>query len=168
MRCSRLATLFPSSSQRLLTRVCRWYPPYKTQSRTALFYLSSAASGAFSGLLAAAIAQLDGVAGLRGWRWIFLLEGILSVAFGVSAFFLLPDTPSLSKRWLSEPERRYLNLIHYATRGTGAGKASSEATNTEGKKRFNWKIARQVLTDRHLYLQAVIFASNTIPNNGMK
>lgn len=143
-------------------------PPYKTQSRTALFYLSSAASGAFSGLLAAGIAQLDGVAGLRGWRWIFLIEGLVSIGFGIAAFFLLPDTPTLSKRWLSESEIRYLNLIHYATRGAGAGKSSSANTTPETKKHFNWKIIRQIITDRHLYLQAVIFASNTIPNNGMK
>lgn len=148
--------------------ISQWYPPYKTQSRTALFYLSSAVSGAFSGLLAAGIAQLDGVAGLRGWRWIFILEGILSVAFGLASFFLLPDTPSLSGSWLSEPERRYLNLIHYATRGAGAGQAASQVTNPEAKKRFNWKTVRQVLTDHHLYLQALIFASNTIPNNGFK
>jgi MFS family permease len=133
-----------------------------------LFYLSSAASGAFSGLLAAGIAQLDGTAGLRGWRWIFILEGIISVAFGVGAFFLLPDTPTLSGRWLSENEIRYLNLIHYATRGAGAGKSSAAMTNPEAKKRFNWKIIRQIVTDRNLYLQAIIFASNTIPNNGLK
>ena len=35
----------------------------------AMFYCASAASGAFSGLLAAGIAQLDGVAGYEGWRW---------------------------------------------------------------------------------------------------
>lgn len=90
--------------------------------------------------------------------------------FGISAFFLLPDTPSLSGRWLTEPERRYLNLIHYATRGTGAAKTSSGVADPEGegKKRFNWKVVKQIITDRHLYLQALIFASNTIPNNGMK
>jgi MFS family permease len=105
------------------------------------------------------------VAGLRGWRWIFILEGLLSTAFGVSAFFLLPDTPLLSGRWLSEREQRYISLLHYATRGGGA--AGSDSTNAEGEKKtkFNWKVIRQVLTDRNLYLQAVVFASNTIPNS---
>jgi MFS family permease len=49
--------------------VSQWYPPHKTQSRMAMFYLSSALSGAFSGLLAAGIAQMDGLGGYEGWRW---------------------------------------------------------------------------------------------------
>lgn len=40
--------------------VGQWYPPQKTQFRMALFYCASAASGAFSGLLAAAIAKMNG------------------------------------------------------------------------------------------------------------
>ena len=49
--------------------VSQWYPPRKTQSRMAMFYLASALSGAFSGLLAAGIAQMDGLGGYEGWRW---------------------------------------------------------------------------------------------------
>lgn len=41
--------------------VSEWYPPHKTQTRMAMFYMSSAASGAFSGLLAAGIAQMRGL-----------------------------------------------------------------------------------------------------------
>ncbi|TKA57904.1 hypothetical protein B0A49_11531, partial [Cryomyces minteri] len=47
----------------------------------------------FGGLLAAAIQQMNGIGGLRGWQWIFLLEGLFTVCFGVFAFFILPDTP---------------------------------------------------------------------------
>lgn len=43
--------------------ISQWYPPNRTQARNAFFYVSSAASGAFSGLLAAAIAQMDGIQG---------------------------------------------------------------------------------------------------------
>lgn len=50
-----------------------WYPRYMLQTRIALFYTSSATAGAFSGLLAFAIAKMDGLAGLAGWRWIFLV-----------------------------------------------------------------------------------------------
>jgi hypothetical protein len=41
-------------------------------------------AGAFSGLLAYAIVKMDGVGGLEGWRWIFILEGLLTVAVAVS------------------------------------------------------------------------------------
>jgi hypothetical protein len=49
--------------------------PKDLATRISYFYCASALSGAFSGLLAAAIAKMDGVGGYEGWRWIFLLEG---------------------------------------------------------------------------------------------
>lgn len=48
--------------------VGQWYPPERTQFRTALFYCASAGSGAFSGLLAAGIAKMDGKATASGGR----------------------------------------------------------------------------------------------------
>lgn len=56
------AGFFPGS----IWLISQWYPPRRTQGRTAFFYLSSAVSGAFSGLLAAGIAQMKGVAGYEG------------------------------------------------------------------------------------------------------
>jgi MFS family permease len=122
--------------------VSQWYPPQKTQSRMAMFYLSSALSGAFSGLLAAGIAQMRGVGGYEGWRWIFILEGILSVAVGIASFFLLPDSPGTAS-WLKPDEG-------------------------EKDKKHHWKTLWQVLCDKQLYLQALVFASNSVPNYGLK
>lgn len=50
--------------------ISRWYLPYESQTRIAIFFTASAMAGAFSGLLAFAIAKLDGVAGYEGWRWV--------------------------------------------------------------------------------------------------
>jgi MFS family permease len=134
--------------------ISQWYPPYKTQLRTSIFYFASAFSGAFSGILAAGISQMDGLGGLEGWRWIFVLEGLASVLLGISCFFLLPDTPSLSK-WLKPEEQRFLNVIHHATRGSPIEKL---AQNKSAKKPFNWSVLWQVLSDKHIYLQALVCA----------
>ncbi len=64
----RRAGFFPGA----IWIVSQWYPPYKSQSRMAMFYCASALSGSFSGLLAAGIAQMDGLGGYEGWRWIFV------------------------------------------------------------------------------------------------
>jgi MFS family permease len=141
--------------------VSQWYPPQKTQSRMAMFYLSSALSGAFSGLLAAGIAQMRGVGGYEGWRWIFLLEGILSVVVGISCFFLLPDSPGTAS-WLKPDEARFLELMHVSSRGA---KFTHEG---EKDKKYHWKTLWQVLCDKQLYLQALVFASNSVPNYGLK
>lgn len=70
-----------------------FYRPHELQVRISLFFSASALSGAFSGLLAAAIQQMEGLGGMRGWSWIFLLEGLFTVCFGIFAFFVLPNSP---------------------------------------------------------------------------
>ncbi len=53
--------------------------------------------GPFSGLLAYGIQHMDGVAGLPGWKWIFILEGLLPVAGSFCVWFLLPDDPETAR-----------------------------------------------------------------------
>lgn len=132
----------------------------------AMFYFSSAASGAFSGLLAAGIAKMNGLGGLEGWRWIFIIEGIASVVIGASCFFLLPDTPSLSSKWLKPEEIRFLNLSYQATRGSKRDELAEEGGNK--KSLAKWSTVKQVLTDKHLYLQVFVYWSNAIPNYALK
>lgn len=51
-----------------------------------MFFSAASVAGAFSGLLAFGIAKLDGVGGLEGWRWIFILEGLATVSY--NTFYL--------------------------------------------------------------------------------
>ena len=53
----------------------RYYKRLELQLRINIFFCASILAGAFSGLLAYAIAHMDGQAGYSGWRWIFILEG---------------------------------------------------------------------------------------------
>ncbi|WFD25417.1 hypothetical protein MNAN1_000379 [Malassezia nana] len=69
-----------------------FYLPHEMQLRQTLFFTGAALAGAFSGLLAAAIRKMDNIpTGFAGWRWIFILEGIFTVLFGVLSWFLLPN-----------------------------------------------------------------------------
>jgi len=60
--------------------------------RVGLFFSAAAMSGAFSGLLAAAIVQMDGIRGMSGWQWIFLLEGLATICYGAVLAAILPNT----------------------------------------------------------------------------
>ncbi|CAH0046591.1 unnamed protein product [Clonostachys solani] len=140
--------------------ISRWYLPHESQVRIALFYSASALAGAFSGLLAFGIAKLDGLGNLEGWRWIFILEGIASVIAGIMTFFFLIDTPSLSP-WLTPDEKKYLELRQLAVQG-------NSMRAREAEKSRKWEILRSVLTDWQIYLQALVYWSNTVPNYGMK
>ncbi|KAH8725491.1 major facilitator superfamily domain-containing protein [Phaeosphaeriaceae sp. PMI808] len=134
--------------------------------RMALFYCASAASGAFSGLLAAAIAKMNGIGSYEGWRWIFILEGLATVLMGIAVFWLLPDSPQQAAgRWLTHDEARFLNLSHIATRGM----KQQRRVNEDGKKEsVKWGVIGQVAKDWQIYLQAMVFASNAVPNYGLK
>lgn len=60
-----------------------WYKRHECGFRMAIFFSAATAAGAFGGLLARGILEMRGVAGLSGWRWIFILEGILTFVIGM-------------------------------------------------------------------------------------
>ncbi|KAF4443734.1 hypothetical protein F53441_11376 [Fusarium austroafricanum] len=135
-----------------------WYMPKDLSVRISYFYCASALSGAFSGLLAAGIAEMDGVAGLEGWRWIFLLEGIATVVLGVACFFLLIDTPALSTRWLNPEEIRFLELSMFIKQGGGFREETS----------VRWKDVKMVLTNWRVYVQAYFLLCQSALSYGTK
>ncbi|KAJ5290768.1 hypothetical protein N7478_000019 [Penicillium angulare] len=81
-----------------------WYKRAEAQKRFTMYWSSVIFAGAFGGLLASAIAKMDGMRGLENWRWIFLLEGIASILVGIAALFLCADFPQQAS-WLSEDEK---------------------------------------------------------------
>ena len=137
--------------------ITRWYAQRQLQLRVALFYCASALSGAFSGLLAFCIAKMDGVGGIAGWAWIFILEGIVTVMIGAATFFVLPDTPSLSSKWLDADEIRYLELQTVVKEG-------GRYTDGETKDSFKWTYLKELLLDHKVWLQAyILFTVSTSP-----
>lgn len=61
----------------------------------------------FGAPLAAGFLAMDGIAGLRGWQWLFMLEGIPSILMGLVLLLTLPDTPADAK-WLTEEQKALL------------------------------------------------------------
>ena len=61
----------------------------------------------FGGLLASAIANMQGVRGYNSWRWVFILEGIATILIGIVAYFLVADFPTEAS-WLSGEEREFV------------------------------------------------------------
>ncbi|KAI9690232.1 MAG: hypothetical protein M1822_009193 [Bathelium mastoideum] len=83
-----------------------WYTRKELAFRTAMLYSGSLISGAFSGLIAAGITgNMDGARGLRAWRWLFIIEGSITVVIAALALLVLPNFPRTTK-WLSEEERQ--------------------------------------------------------------
>ncbi|KAI1142729.1 MFS general substrate transporter [Hypoxylon sp. FL0543] len=97
------AGIFPGS----FYLISFWYRKEEAQKRFTVYWSSTMLAGAFGGLLATAIAEMDGVRGLSNWRWVFILEGIVSVVVSVAAFFFITDFPR-EARWLSPEERAFI------------------------------------------------------------
>ncbi|KAF2673693.1 retrograde regulation protein 2 [Microthyrium microscopicum] len=95
------AAFFPGA----LFYLSSWYTRKELGLRTALLYSGSLVSGAFSGLISAGITSgLDGVHGLRAWRWLFIIEGIVTITIAFISFFILPNFPRTTT-WLTPQER---------------------------------------------------------------
>ncbi|KAH9951216.1 MFS general substrate transporter [Amylocystis lapponica] len=81
-----------------------WYKRSEFGLRAAIFFSAATVSGAFGGLLAAAISNMHGIGGKPGWSWIFILEGLATVVAGGVSYFIIQDFPDNAK-FLSEAER---------------------------------------------------------------
>ncbi|ESK93306.1 phthalate transporter [Moniliophthora roreri MCA 2997] len=84
-----------------------WFPPEELALRIAVFYSFGQVSGFVGGFLAFAISYMNGLGGLSGWRWLFIIEGIPAVLMGVATLFIMPDYPQTAK-FLTLQEREYV------------------------------------------------------------
>jgi ACS family tartrate transporter-like MFS transporter len=85
-----------------------WFPARERARVMAFFMVAISVAGTVGNPLSGAILQyFDGTAGLRGWQWLFLLEGLPSVLLGITVLFVLTDRPEQAG-WLAAPERAYL------------------------------------------------------------
>jgi sugar phosphate permease len=90
---------------------------------------------------------MDGVLQRPGWAWIFILEGIFTIIFGLTSFFILPRSPAHA-RFLSERERAYVVERLKQDGATGSN---------EQMDRFSWREVFQAFTLPHVWMLAVVF-----------
>ncbi|KAK7034630.1 hypothetical protein VNI00_012272 [Paramarasmius palmivorus] len=127
-----------------------FYPRYKMNLRVSAYFASASLSGAFSGILAYGIVRMDGVSGRSGWSWIFILEGFVTVAFGLVSYFLLPR--NVEKAWFfNAEEKRYVS-------------ARLREDNTQkDEDHFTWREVREAFKLPQVWLSAfTLFMSGTI------
>ena len=83
-----------------------FYTRKEIATRISILYTGNILATAFAGLIAAGIFHgMSGTLGLAGWRWLFILQGIVTFIVAIGAAFTLPDSP-LKTRWLTESERQ--------------------------------------------------------------
>lgn len=101
-----------------------WYRPEERSIRVSFVMASATLAGAFGGCIAYGMGFLNGVGGLEGFRWLFLIEGLISVLSCLPVLFFLPDWPSRS--WLSPEDAKFAE-----DRLEGMGYTKEHATKKE-------------------------------------
>ncbi|TGO30651.1 hypothetical protein BPAE_0004g01090 [Botrytis paeoniae] len=72
----------------------KWYTKRELGKRTVLFFIGSYTANLLNGLIAYGLLRLRGRAGLTGWQWLFLIDGLATLTVGIATLFLLPRDPS--------------------------------------------------------------------------
>ncbi|KAL5318829.1 hypothetical protein ACEPPN_013896 [Leptodophora sp. 'Broadleaf-Isolate-01'] len=84
-----------------------WYTGRELGKRSGIFTSSGLAGTMFGGFLQTAInSSLDGARGMAGWRWLFIIDGLITIPIAIYGLFLFPDTPSTTSAfYLTSAER---------------------------------------------------------------
>ena len=85
----------------------QWFPDNLRARAISRFYVAAPLVAIANGLLAGPLMSLQGRLGLRGWQWLFLLEGLPAVLLSALFLFQLPDSPDEAE-WLTSAERAWL------------------------------------------------------------
>lgn len=128
-----------------------WYTPAELATRMAIFYGANTAAGAFGGVIAYGVGNLDGVHGMQAWKWLFLIEGVITIAAGLCCLVFLPQFPhqyagTKRSRWLTDVELEYAQLrVKYA------------AGPNPPTYSFRWRYVTAALKDRKTYFMMMLF-----------
>lgn len=99
------AGMYPALAITLTT----FYTPKEQARRFAYLYLSVGLSGGFGGLFAYALLKLDGRHGIAGWRWLFIVEGCLSIGIAALLWACMPDSYETA-RFLNSKDKELMRL----------------------------------------------------------
>ena len=101
-----------------------WYPEGQRASAIAAFMTAVPVSGVIGGPLSGVLLTLNGLCGLAGWQWLFLVEGLPAILLGVIVIVYLTDRPEAAD-WLSSEEREWLVSTLAAERTSRRGVVST-------------------------------------------
>jgi len=120
-----------------------WYPAEYRAKIVGIFMVAIPVAGLIGSPISGAVLGMDGILGLGGWQWIFLLEAAPTLLLGVAAFWCLTDKPVHAK-WLAPEQRAWLiaKLEGESRRAPRLGHASL------------WK----VLTNKYVLIMALVYA----------
>ncbi|KAK3385150.1 major facilitator superfamily domain-containing protein [Podospora didyma] len=119
--------------------------------RIGVFYTAASLSGAFGGLLARGLSAIGPRGGLEGWRWIFIIEGLITVVSGLVAYFLLP-TNIMTATYLTTEEKEFASLRLQGRVGSSTGDRFNLVL--ERQESFKWSEVYRGIFNLQVWLTA--------------
>ncbi|KAJ6076553.1 hypothetical protein N7499_008534 [Penicillium canescens] len=136
-----------------------WYTPREIGKRAMVFWLAGSVGSLFSGFLqAAAYKNLNGTNGYAGWRWLFIIDGIITLPLAVAGYLFFPNLPQGGKKtWWTTEEEHVLSLKRMQLIGRA------------GKQPWTKAKMKRILLSWHTYLLPMLYIvwNNGIPQAGM-
>ncbi|KAK6509432.1 hypothetical protein TWF481_004176 [Arthrobotrys musiformis] len=162
------AGYFPGASYLLST----WYDRYELGRRFAGFYVIGSVANAFTGIMAYGLMQMNGIAGLEGWRWIFIIEGLLTCVIAVAGYIFIPpfpDDPNAHKTWgfLNRSEVNYVIRKVEADRGDSQLEPFTIARFLRGGKDWKCYVFGMLICMATIPAYALAYFMPIILNQGM-
>jgi ACS family tartrate transporter-like MFS transporter len=117
-----------------------WFPKRWRGQVTAGFMAAIPVASFIAGPLSGVLLQMNGIAGFKGWQWMFMVEGVPSVILGLMVLKFLTDTPAKAT-WLKAEQRDWLVKEMAAETGSPEHHSLKEVLGTL----ISWKVMRLAL-----------------------
>ncbi|KAG9716777.1 MFS general substrate transporter, partial [Aureobasidium melanogenum] len=136
-----------------------YYPPSRCARRIGHYYTAAQLSAAVVGLVSAGFQKMDGLGGLVGFQWMFLIYGLLAVILGVVLLWWLPDRPHPPGEKIEQPVgwRRALPRSPPVLTGEDARIHYEELTRVYHRPSWGWKDLGRVLIDWRLWPLVIMY-----------
>ncbi|KAL4757755.1 major facilitator superfamily domain-containing protein [Aspergillus foveolatus] len=96
-----------------------WYTEKELGKRSGIFTASGLAGTMFGGFIQTGIhSSMDGMQGLSGWRWLFIIDGLITIPIAIYGFIVFPDTPTTTKARYLTAEEKALAVARIPESGT--------------------------------------------------
>ncbi|EOO02300.1 putative major facilitator superfamily transporter protein [Phaeoacremonium minimum UCRPA7] len=150
--------LFESSAwPGMMTLFMYWYTPTELAKRMAIYHSCQAIGYMMSGALQVALLEtMNGTHGLPGWRWLFVINAIMTVCVGLAGFFMLPDYPNMPN-----PRAFWFNSDH--------ARAANERLERHGRaeaKRITWASAKRTTRMWVAYFVPILYMATVLASYG--
>lgn len=129
-----------------------FYPPSRTGKRIGRYFTASQVSAAVVGLVSAGFQEMDGMGGLVGFQWMFLLYGVVGFLVGISLLWWLPDRPlPPGEIRVCTGLERFLPVSKPALTGEDARIHYEDLTRVYNRRQWDMKDIWHILIDWRLW-----------------